>query len=108
MPLQSALGRCFVSFVWAQWSGCSRDMIGQSMDSTRRLDPSDAALLAAFVLIAVLGTLQSCLLVNDGAVYLAAAWLGNAWDLFYSQHTGRLRSNLLQFGPAWLVAPGFG
>lgn len=84
------------------------------MDSTRptepsrRLDPSDAALLAAFVLIAVLGTLQKCLLVNDGAVYLAAAWLGNAWDLFYSQNTGRLVSTLLQFGPAWLLRPLFG
>lgn len=78
------------------------------MDSTRRLDPSDAALLAAFVLIAVLGTLQSCLLVNDGAVYLAAAWLGNAWDLFYSQNTGRLVSTLSQFGPAWLLRPVFG
>ena len=83
------------------------------MDSTRptepprRLDPSDAALLAAFVLIAVLGTLQKCLLVNDGAVYLAAAWLGNAWDLFYSQNTGRLVSTLLQFGPAWLLRPAF-
>ncbi|HZX85679.1 MAG TPA: hypothetical protein VFF19_19055 [Reyranella sp.] len=78
------------------------------MDSTRRLDFPDAALLAAFVLIAVLGTWQKCLLVNDGAVYLAAAWLGNAWDLFYSQNTGRVVSTLLQFGPAWLVRPLFG
>jgi hypothetical protein len=84
------------------------------MDSTRpteparRLDSSDAALLAAFVLIAVLGTWQKCLLVNDGAVYLAAAWLGNAWDLFYSQNTGRAVSTLLQFGPAWAMRPLFG
>lgn len=78
------------------------------MGSTKRLDPCDAALLAAFVLIAVIGTLQKCLLVNDAAVYLAAAWLGNAWDLFYSQNTGRLVSTLLQFGPAWLLRPAFG
>jgi hypothetical protein len=84
------------------------------MDSTRptepprRLDSPDAALLAAFALIAVLGTWQKCLLVNDGAVYLAAAWLGNAWDLFYSQNTGRAVSTLLQFGLAWAVRPRFG
>ena len=84
------------------------------MDSTRltepprRLDSPDAALLAAFALIAVLGTWQKCLLVNDGAVYLAAAWLGNAWDLFYSQNTGRVVSTLLQFGPAWALRPLFG
>ena len=71
---------------------CSADQWTRRGDrATRRLDLSDAALLAAFVLIAVLGTLQKCLLVNDGAVYLAAAWLGNAWDLFYSQNTGRAR-----------------
>ena len=78
------------------------------MDSTRRLDSPDAALLAAFVLMAVLGTWQKCLLVNDGAVYLAAAWLGNAWDLFFSQNTGRAVSTLLQFGLAWAVRPLFG
>ena len=61
----------------------------RSTEPARRLDLSDATLLAAFGLIAVLGTWQKCLLVNDGAVYLAAAWLGNAWDLFYSQNTGR-------------------
>ena len=77
-------------------------------EPTRQLDSSDAALLAAYALIAVVGTLQKCLLVNDGAVYLAAAWLGNTWDLFYSQNTGRLVSTLLQFGPAWLLRPTFG
>ena len=77
-------------------------------EPARRLDLPDAALLAAFALIAVLGTWQKGLLVNDGAVYLTAAWLGNAWDLFYSQNTGRAVSTLLQFGPAWAMRPLFG
>jgi len=71
------------------------------------LDLCDAALLAAYLVVAVLGTWQRCLLVNDGAVYLAAAWLGNAWDLFYDQNTGRAVSTLLQFGPAWALRPVF-
>jgi hypothetical protein len=79
----------------------------KSTQPPRRLDSSDAALLGAFIVVAVLGTWQRCLLVNDGAVYLAAAWLGNAWDLFYDQNTGRAISTLLQFGPAWALRPLF-
>ena len=79
----------------------------KSTQPPRRLDSSDAALLGAFIVVAVLGTWQRCLLVNDGAVYLAAAWLGNAWDLFYDQNTGRAVSTLLQFGPAWALRPLF-
>lgn len=66
------------------------------------------ALLAAFAVVAGLGTWQQCLLVNDGAVYLAAAWLGNAWDLFFDQNRGRAVSTLLQFGLAWALRPAFG
>ncbi len=80
----------------------------KSTQPPRRLDLCDAALLAAFAVMAILGTWQRCLLVNDGAVYLAAAWLGNAWDLFYDQNTGRAVSTLLQFGPAWALRPVFG
>jgi hypothetical protein len=80
----------------------------KSTQPSRRLDLCEAALLAVFAAIAVLGTWQRCLLVNDGAVYLTAAWLGNAWDLFYDQNTGRAVSTLLQFGPAWALRPVFG
>jgi hypothetical protein len=79
------------------------------MELTKPVEPSkqstlcDAALLGAFIVVAVLGTWQRCLLVNDGAVYLTAAWLGNAWDLFYDQNTGRAVSTLLQFGAAWAL-----
>ena len=69
----------------------------------KRLEPCDVALLAAFTLVAVLGTWQRCLTVIDGAVYLAAAWLGNAWDLFFDQVAGRTVSTLIQFGPAWAL-----
>ena len=85
-------------------------ILGRSMEMTkstqppRRLDSSDAALLGAFIVVAVLGTWQRCLLVNDGAVYLAAAWLGNAWDLFYDQNTGRAVSSC-RVGPAWSLRP---
>jgi len=81
--------------------------IATSIRPPRRLEPCDAALLAAFIVVSVLGTWQRCLLVNDGVVYLAAAWLGNAWDLFYDQNTGRAVSTLLQFGPAWALRPVF-
>ena len=83
------------------------------MELTKPVEPSkqstlcDAALLGAFIVVAVLGTWQRCLLVNDGAVYLTAAWLGNAWDLFYDQNTGRAVSTLLQFGLAWALRPLF-
>jgi hypothetical protein len=72
------------------------------------LEPTDWALLAAYMVVATLGTWQSCLLVNDGAVYLAAAWLGNAWDLFFDQNTGRAVATLFQFGLAWALRPFFG
>ena len=72
------------------------------------LDRVDWALLAAYLLAAALGTWQTCLLVNDGAVYLTAAWLGDAWDLFFDQNTGRAVSTLFQFGLAWAVRPLFG
>ena len=73
----------------------------KSTQPSRRLDASDAVLLAAFAVVAVLGTWQRCLLVNDAAVYLAATWLGNAWDLAYSQFPSRAVSSLFTFGPAW-------
>jgi len=82
--------------------------ITKSTQPARRLDGCEAALLAAFAVIAVLGTWQRCLLVNDGVVYLAAAWLGNAWELFFDQNTGRAVSTLLQFGLAWALRPAFG
>src|SRR5690242_9988933 len=72
------------------------------------LDRVDWALLSAYLLAAALGTWQACLLVNDGAVYLTAAWLGNAWDLFFDQNTGRAVSTLSQFGLAWALRPLFG
>jgi MFS family permease len=72
------------------------------------LERTDLALLAAYLLAAALGTWQSCLLVNDGAIYLTAAWLGDAWDLFFDQNTGRVVSTLFQFGPAWALRPIFG
>ena len=72
------------------------------------MDRVDGALFAAYLLMAVLGTWTQCLLVNDGAVYLAAAWLGNAWDLFFDQNTARAVSTFFQFGMAWAVRPLFG
>src|SRR6267378_3978678 len=47
--------------------------------SRTRLEPIDGVLLAAFVAIAGLGTWTCCLMIHDGAVFLAAAWLGDAW-----------------------------
>ncbi len=72
------------------------------------LERTDWALLTAYLLAAALGTWQSCLLVNDGAIYLAAAWLGDAWDLFFNQNTGRAVSTLFQFGLGWALRPIFG
>jgi hypothetical protein len=66
-----------------------------------RLEPSDAALLAAYLLAAALGTSTGCLLLNDGAVFLTAIWLGDAWDLYFGQFAGRALALLLSFGPAW-------
>jgi hypothetical protein len=72
------------------------------------MERTDGVLLAAYLLVAVLGTCTECLLVNDGAIYLAAAWLGNAWDLFFDQNTARAVSTLFQFGAAWAFRPLFG
>ena len=58
-------------------------------------------LLAAFLLAAGLGTGTRCLLVNDGAVFISAGWLGNAWHLYFNQIPGRAVSVLTLFGPAW-------
>ncbi len=65
------------------------------------LERPDWALLSAYLLGAVLGTWTSCLLVHDGAVQLTAAWLGNGWDIYFSQNASRAVSTLLMFGPAW-------
>jgi len=67
------------------------------------MERSDKALLAAFLVAAGLGTLGHCLLVNDGAVFVAASWLGNAWDLYFRQVASRAVSTYLEFGPAQLV-----
>jgi hypothetical protein len=67
------------------------------------MDRSDKALLAAYVLAAGLGIVGHSLLVNDGAVFLTASWLGNAWDLYFRQLAGRSVSTYLAFGPAQLV-----
>jgi hypothetical protein len=50
---------------------------------------SDKALLAAFLLAAGLGTWTRCLLLNDGAVFMSAGWLGDAWHLYFHQIAGR-------------------
>jgi hypothetical protein len=68
-----------------------------------RLDSCDAALLLAFAVVTAIGTWQCCLLVNDGAVFLAAGWLGNVWDLSLSQNPPRAVSLLAMFGPAWAL-----
>jgi hypothetical protein len=64
---------------------------------------SDWTLLAAYLLAAVLGTWTSCLMVHDGAILLTAGWLGDAWDLYFSQNASRALSTLLSFGPVWLA-----
>jgi len=71
------------------------------------LDRCDGALLAAFTLIALLGTLNNCLLVNDGGIQLSAGWLGNAWDLYLGQLAARAVSMLVAFGPAWAAREAF-
>ncbi|MBS0525958.1 MAG: hypothetical protein JSS04_20180 [Proteobacteria bacterium] len=67
------------------------------------MERSDKALLAAFLVAAGLGTLGHCLLVNDGAVFVAASWLGDAWGLYFRQVASRAVSTYLEFGPAQLV-----
>ena len=62
---------------------------------------SDNALLTAFLLAALLGIWTRCLLLNDGAVFMSAGWLGDAWHLYFDQFAGRAVSVLTLFGPAW-------
>jgi hypothetical protein len=62
---------------------------------------SDKGLLAVFLLAAGLGTWTRCLLMNDGAVFMSAGWLGDAWHLYFDQIAGRAVSVLTLFGPAW-------
>src|SRR5258707_8119216 len=69
---------------------------------------SDKALLAVFLLAAVLGTWTRCLLMNDGAVFMSAGWLGDAWHLYFDQIAGRAVSVLTLFGPAWAARAVFG
>jgi hypothetical protein len=79
-------------------------MTNRSPSSTRPfLDPVDCALLAAFLVMAALGTVTRCLMVNDGAVFIAALWFGETWSLYFSQIASRAVSILLLFGPAWVV-----
>lgn len=80
---------------------------GSELKSTP-FERCDTALLAAYLLTAILGTWTSCLLVNDGAVFLTAGWLGNAWDLYFSQVADRSVSLFLTYGPALLARWAFG
>jgi hypothetical protein len=45
---------------------------------------------------------------EDGAIIIAAAWLGDFWDLYASQIPDRAIAVLAQYGPAWLVRALFG
>ena len=56
----------------------------------------DWALIVSYLIGAVLGTATSCLMVHDGAVLLTAAWLGNAWDIYFSQNASRAVSTLMR------------
>jgi hypothetical protein len=67
------------------------------------MERTDKALLAAFLAAAALGTLTWCLLVNDASIFIAAGWLGDSWDLYFSQFAGRALGMYLLFGPAQLV-----
>lgn len=73
-----------------------------------RFDRSDAALLAALALAAMLGTWTSVLMVNDGAVFLTAGWFGNSWDLYFSQNSDRWLATYVTYGPAWAARQVFG
>lgn len=68
----------------------------------------DGLLLSAFGAIAGIGIWTHCLLVNDGAVFLLAGWLGDAWDLFFGQSAARGLSVLASFGPVWFLRWSFG
>jgi len=67
------------------------------------MDRTDRALLAAYLAVAVLGTSMQCLMLDDGAIIIAAAWLGDFWDLYVSQIPDRAIAVLAQHGPAWLA-----
>lgn len=71
---------------------------------TARFELPDLALLGALLIVTVVGSSQMSLMVIDGAVSITAAWLGNAWALFYDQVTGRAVSTLLAFGPVWALS----
>jgi len=45
---------------------------------------------------------------EDGAIIIAAAWLGDFWDLYVSQIPDRAIAVLAQHGPAWLARALFG
>jgi hypothetical protein len=64
---------------------------------------TDWALLAAYLLASALGTWTWALLVNDGAVFLTAGWLGDSWNLYFRQDADRVVSMLLTYGAAWLL-----
>jgi hypothetical protein len=67
------------------------------------LERTDKSLLAAFLVAATLGTLTQCLLFNDGAIFIAAGWLGDAWDLNFRQFTDRALGMYMLFGPAQAI-----
>jgi hypothetical protein len=73
----------------------------------RLMDPSDKALLAAFLLAAGLGTWTRCLMHDDGAVILSSGWFGSLWDLYISQIATRAAAVLAMHGPAWLARAAF-
>lgn len=77
-------------------------------ESKLRLAAIDRLLLLAFLAVTVLGMATSCLMVNDGAVFVAAQWLGDPWDLYLRQVASRGLSVLLTFGPAWAARSLFG
>jgi hypothetical protein len=72
------------------------------------LERVDGALFSAFALAAAMACWSGCLLLNDGALLLSVGWLGNAWDLYFSQFPDRAVSLLLAFGPAWAARALFG
>lgn len=72
------------------------------------MDRTDKALLAAFLVAAGLGVWTRCLMHEDGAIILAAGWLGSFWDLYASQIPDRAIAVLVQHGPAWAARAAFG
>lgn len=68
---------------------------------------TDGFLLGAYLVVAALGTWSHCLMHDDGAVIVAAGWLGNFWDLYVSQIPDRAVAVLVMHGPAWLARVAF-